>query len=75
MINSQMQLTNMTSTKLQSNPREKPSFLTKMTHLMIWIMILMKKTLQMIKIKMTLHHTQSFNPPPPLLWDLKEPQN
>ena len=68
-----MQLTNMTSTRLQSNPREKPSFL-KMTHLMIWNMILKKKTLQMINIKMTLHHTQSFNPPPPILLDLKESQ-
>ena len=38
-----------------------PSFLTKLMHVMIWNMILKRKTRQMIKIKMNLPHTQSFN--------------
>ena len=62
-----MQLINMTATKLQNKHRERPSFLIKMIHVMILIMILKKKTLQMIKIKMSLHHTQSFNLPSILL--------
>ena len=38
--------------------RELISFLTKMVHVMIWNMILKRKTLHMIKIKTSLHHTQ-----------------
>ena len=47
--------------------RERPSFPIKMIQIMILSMILKKTTLQMIKIKMNLHHTQSFNLPSILL--------
>ena len=55
-----MQLINMTSTKIQNKHRERPSFHIKMVHVMILNMILKKKILQLIKINMTLPHTQSF---------------
>ena len=62
-----MQLVSMISTKLQNKHRERPSFLIKMIHAMILNMILTRKTLQMIKIKMNLHPSQSFNLPSILL--------
>ena len=58
-----MQLINMTSTKLQNKHRERPSFPIKMIHVMILNMILKMKILHLIKIKMSLPHTQSFNSP------------
>ena len=49
--------------KATKQHRERPSFPIKMIHMMNLNMILRKKILQLIKIKMNLPHTQSFNPP------------
>ena len=53
--------------KATKQHRERPSFPIKMIHMMNLNMILRKKILQLIKIKMNLPHTQSFNPPSILL--------
>ena len=58
--------------KATKQTQRKAFILTKMIHVMIWNMILKRKTLQMIKIKMSLNHTQSFNLPSMLL-DLRKP--